>query len=114
MAEPEIDRCGVYDIYFDTKDRGIDAPGYKTLELPPENLLQNPGFEEEKDGLPAGWKIGASPRRIRQSSTKWRNDSYDDLPRPSRTTIPGRRPWKAIVRQTAKPYARRLNRTPDG
>ncbi|HUS80041.1 MAG TPA: LamG domain-containing protein, partial [Armatimonadota bacterium] len=53
IAEPTAGRVGRYDIYFDTTDRGIDpAP---RGELPPENLLTNPSFEQQKDGEPTGW-----------------------------------------------------------
>ncbi len=57
IARPKIGRGGAYDIYFDTVDRGIDAHESDTDLLPPENLLTNPGFEDEADGLPVGWEV---------------------------------------------------------
>ncbi len=57
MARPTASRLGVYDIYFDTRDRGIEAQDYPADRLPPENLLANPGFEDEAAGLPSGWEV---------------------------------------------------------
>jgi hypothetical protein len=51
IAEPTVGQTGSFDIYFDTKDRGIEAAPTKTV--PPENLLANPGFEDEL----AGWTL---------------------------------------------------------
>ncbi len=57
IARPRIGQAGSYDIYFDTRDRGIEAAPYDVGLLPPENLLTNPEFDEEADGLPAGWTV---------------------------------------------------------
>jgi len=62
IAHSQIGRVGEFDVYFDTKDRGIKAPRYDSDSLPPENLLANPGFEEQAEGLPAGWK--AEPKAL--------------------------------------------------
>ena len=50
FAHPEVGKIGMADIYFDTKDRGIEAPDYDASSLPLENLLKNPCFEDEADG----------------------------------------------------------------
>ncbi len=57
MAGPRIGEVGRYDIYFDTKDRHIQAHDYHPDLLPPEDLLANAGFEEEAAGLPVGWTV---------------------------------------------------------
>jgi len=63
-ARPRIGGGGVYDIYFDTKDRGIEPAEYDAEALPRENLLVNPGFEDEAGGLPAGWTAPAALVRL--------------------------------------------------
>ncbi len=62
IAQPRLGRGGAYDIYFDTKDRGIEAHDYDAHRLPPENLLTNPGFEDQADGLPVGWTV--TPKQL--------------------------------------------------
>ena len=57
IARPKIGEVGAYDIYFDTKDRHLEAREYEANLLPPENLLANHGFEDEADGLPDGWTV---------------------------------------------------------
>jgi hypothetical protein len=57
FAHPQSNQMSFYDIYFDTKDRGITAWNYDANLLPPLNLLSNPGFEDEVDGMPVGWQI---------------------------------------------------------
>lgn len=57
MAEPDETRIGRFDIYFDTKDRGLQPAQYAADRLPPANLLSNPGFESEADGAPADWSV---------------------------------------------------------
>jgi len=60
MARPQVGQLGSYDVYFDTKDRGIEAQDYDADRLPPENLLTNPGFEDEADPAkagPAAWTV---------------------------------------------------------
>lgn len=52
-AQARVGERGRYEIYFDTTDRGM--PPAPEGEVPPENLLINPSFEEEREGLPAGW-----------------------------------------------------------
>ncbi len=55
------ERCGVYDIYFNTTDRPT-PPAQRTDErLPPENLLVNAGFEQADDGLPTAWQMRSAP-----------------------------------------------------
>ena len=56
-ARPKKGGAGAYHIYFDTRDRGIARGDYAAASLPPENLIANPGFEEQADGLPAGWTV---------------------------------------------------------
>ncbi len=60
LAHPKVGQRGIADIYFDTKDRAIKAPDYAADNLPPENLIGNPYFEDEADGLPAGWSVAPS------------------------------------------------------
>lgn len=50
-------QCGVYDVYFNTTDRPVPAAAYADDQLPPENLLTNPGFEQADGGLPAAWQV---------------------------------------------------------
>lgn len=57
IARPKIGEVGAYDIYFDTRDQRLEAREYEANLLPPENLLANPGFEDEADGLPDGWTV---------------------------------------------------------
>jgi len=57
FAHQQANQVSVYDIYFDTKDRGIKAEDYDADLLPPTNLLSNPGFEDSVDGMPIGWQI---------------------------------------------------------
>jgi len=57
FAHPQTKRVSSYDIYFDTKDRGITARNYDADLMPPANLLSSPGFEDEVDGMPIGWQI---------------------------------------------------------
>ena len=59
MARPERHRVGTYDIYFDTRERGIGTRRVDADQLPPENLVANAGFEEEQGGLPDGWTVNA-------------------------------------------------------
>jgi len=54
-ARPNKGGAGVYHIYFDTRDCGIALADYGAHPLLPENLIANPGFEDEANGLPAGW-----------------------------------------------------------
>ncbi len=56
QAQPRVGEIGEFDVYLDTLDRGIAASDYRG-DLPPENLLANPGFEQNEDGLPAGWQV---------------------------------------------------------
>jgi len=60
FAHPKEGSLGVVDIYFDTKERGIEAPDYDANSLPPENLLKNPCFEDAIDGLFADWSVTPS------------------------------------------------------
>ncbi len=62
MAPPPADSSDAYDIYFDTKGGGRakrSAPG--AADLPPDNLVTNPGFDEVTDGLPTGWAVNSKP-----------------------------------------------------
>ncbi len=56
-ARPRAGEIGKFDVYFDTADRAVAPAEYRADELPPEELLANPGFEDEEGGLPAGWSI---------------------------------------------------------
>ncbi|MEA3401460.1 MAG: LamG domain-containing protein [Armatimonadota bacterium] len=60
MATPREGDVGRFDIYFETRDRGIPGQQYTADRLPPANLLSNPGFEEEAGGQPAGWTVEPS------------------------------------------------------
>ena len=62
IARPKIGQVGAYDIYFDTTAQRLEARKYKANLLPPENLLANPGFEDEADGLPDGWTV--TPKKL--------------------------------------------------
>jgi len=62
IARPKIGAVGAYDIYFDTRDQRLEAREYEASLLPPENLLANPGFEDEVDGLPDGWTVTPKER----------------------------------------------------
>ena len=64
IARPAVGEFTTFDIYFGTKDRGIEAPHYDAASLPPENLLRNPGFEQVAGTRPADWDI-ASPELVR-------------------------------------------------
>jgi hypothetical protein len=57
LAYPQTNQVSFYDIYFDTKDRDVTPWNYDANLLPPINLLSNPGFEDEIDGMPVGWQI---------------------------------------------------------
>lgn len=41
------------DIYFDTKDRNIEAPDYEIESVPPPNLIMDPDFRKESGGAPS-------------------------------------------------------------
>jgi len=56
-ARPTTAGIGAYEIYFDTKERRGEPPAYEASLLPPENLLANPGFEDQADGLPGDWAV---------------------------------------------------------
>ena len=47
---------------FGTKDQHLKAWKYEADLLPPENLLTNYSFEDDADGLPAGWTV--TPREL--------------------------------------------------
>ena len=64
IARPAVGDLPTFDIYFGTNDLGIEAPSYDAADLPPENLLRNPGFEQTADGQPAEWKV-SSPELVR-------------------------------------------------
>ncbi len=55
-ARPEVGAVGAFDVYFDTDGANFGATPVR-VNLPPEELLANPGFEIEEAGLPAGWSI---------------------------------------------------------
>ncbi len=57
LADAADGGAGQFDIYFETRDRGISALDYDADRLPPANLVGNPGFEEEAGGQPAGWTV---------------------------------------------------------
>jgi len=47
----------VVDVYFDTKDRGIEAARYAKRLLPVENLVTNANFADAAEGAPASWGV---------------------------------------------------------
>lgn len=53
LTRGQVGGTGVADIYFDTKDAGLNAGGDSFRQLPPENLLRNALFE---DGLQS-WEV---------------------------------------------------------
>jgi len=53
IARARRGEVGKFDVYFDTTDGGIEDRRYDGELLPPENLLVNPGFEDQVDGPPA-------------------------------------------------------------
>ncbi|MHB8898116.1 MAG: LamG-like jellyroll fold domain-containing protein [Thermoguttaceae bacterium] len=57
IAEPGGEGADGYEIYFDTADRGLKPQSWNAELLPPENLAFNAGFEDEAEGLPAGWTV---------------------------------------------------------
>lgn len=57
IAQPKIGEVGAYDVYFGAGSGEFEASKYEANLLPPENLLANPGFEDEADGLPNGWTV---------------------------------------------------------
>jgi len=57
VVRPKIGEVGAFDIYFDTRDRRVQAREYETSLLPSENLLANHSFEDETEGLPGGWTV---------------------------------------------------------
>ena len=59
LAHPRAGQMGSCDIYFDTIGRGLQATTVAAADLPPENLLQNPHFEQEEGGLPVGWQVSS-------------------------------------------------------
>jgi len=64
IAQGRPGTVGEFDIYFDTAERGIKARQYDRNLLPPENLLANPGFENQTNGRPADWTL-SSPALVR-------------------------------------------------
>ena len=60
IARGRPGKVGEFDIYFDTAELGIKARQYDRKLLPPENLLVNPGFEDQTNGLPAEWTLSSS------------------------------------------------------
>jgi hypothetical protein len=56
-ARPQLGQCGAYDVYFNTQDRPVPPASYRDDQLPSENLLANPGFEDVADGLPVTWQV---------------------------------------------------------
>lgn len=55
-ARPRVGTVGSFEVYFDTVGAGPAASSVR-VDLPPENLLVNPGFEDEEDGVPTGWTV---------------------------------------------------------
>lgn len=54
-AAPEVGRQGRVELYFDTADQRTAPPDHPVEQLPPENLLTNPGFEQTTEDRPDGW-----------------------------------------------------------
>ncbi len=59
-VRPKNGRAATYDVYFDTADRRIEADEVDPRLVPPDNLLQNNGFEQLVDGRPAAWTCSPS------------------------------------------------------
>ena len=64
IDRPKVGTVGRFQVYFDTRDRGVAAAKYAADRLPPENLLANPGFEKATDGKPDGWTV-SPPELVR-------------------------------------------------
>ncbi len=52
---PTAGQAPACQVYFDTGDGRIEAPAFDPQSVPPGNLLENAGFEQLEDGLPAAW-----------------------------------------------------------
>ena len=57
LAQPRAGRTGSAELYFDVQQRGLKPAEYNIDQLPPENLLANPGFEDVSGELPAAWNV---------------------------------------------------------
>ncbi len=60
IARPQDGRA--VDIYFDVRGRKLPPRRYAPADLPPANLVRNPGFETWRGDAPAHWKI--SPKEL--------------------------------------------------
>lgn len=72
MAHPRTGDTGSAELYFDVQQRGLQPARYDADQLPPENLLTNPGFEEVTGEMPAAWQI--EPQAL-VSSDRFRHTS---------------------------------------
>ena len=57
FAKPRTGCLPIVDIYFDTVDRGVQPAQYADADLPPQNVIGNPSFEDVTGGLPDGWVL---------------------------------------------------------
>ena len=57
LAKPRQGQQPIFDIYFDTVGRGVVPAEYADGDLPPENMIGNPSFEELTNGVPNGWLL---------------------------------------------------------
>lgn len=56
LAQPRAGLAGSAELYFDVQ-RGLKPGEHNADQLPPENLLVNPGFEDVSGELPAAWNV---------------------------------------------------------
>jgi hypothetical protein len=61
-VRPKAGQAAVYDVYFDTADRGIEPAEADPQAVPPGNLLKNACFEQLAGELPAEWTCSPSER----------------------------------------------------
>ena len=93
LATPRMGEAGAVDVYFETRDRKIPAPRYSPGDLPPENLLANPGFEH---GL-EGWS--AAPSALMRIGTSAHTTGVSSLQIAVDETTPKDASREAVVQQ---------------
>ncbi len=55
-AKVEAGMAGIYDIYFDVREKGIPQ-SVSAVEPPPDNIIDNPRFRSDGSGAPGGWEL---------------------------------------------------------
>ncbi len=59
-VRPEAGQVAACDVYFETTDRGVEPAKVDSQSAPPDNLLENAGFEQLAGELPAAWTCSPS------------------------------------------------------